>query len=97
MKRTALIVLLALSPAAAQEAEDAPEEFTRGIEQVLRDLFSEVEPTLRELRDRIDDLNNYEPPEMLPNGDIIIRRKRPLAPSPGPEQPEPDADGPIEL
>ena len=35
----------------------------------------ELEPALRELAGMIDDIRNYEPPEMLPNGDIIIRRR----------------------
>ncbi len=33
----------------------------------------------------IGDVSNYEAQEMLPNGDIIIRRKRPEGlPTPGP-------------
>lgn len=31
-------------------------------------------PALAELMTRVDDMRNYEPPEILPNGDIIIRR-----------------------
>ena len=52
----------------------------------LRGLAEEVAPTLRELSDElgprlgeiltmIDDLGNYQRPEILPNGDIIMRRK----------------------
>jgi len=37
-------------------------------------------PALRDLEEKIDDLNAYLPPEVLPNGDIIIRRKVPLLP-----------------
>ncbi|WP_296375930.1 AAA+ family ATPase [Yoonia sp.] len=32
-------------------------------------------PALTELLDQVDDLRNYQAPEMLPDGDIIIRRK----------------------
>ena len=93
------ILLLSAVPVVAQEAEDEPESLTRGIEQMLRDLFSNVEPALRELRETIGNLDDYEAPEMLPNGDIIIRRKTPLDPAPEPEEPEdePPAEGPIEL
>ena len=52
----------------------------------LRGLAEEVAPTLREFSDElgprlgeiltmIDDLGNYQRPEILPNGDIIMRRK----------------------
>ncbi|SEO13096.1 hypothetical protein SAMN04488103_11298 [Gemmobacter aquatilis] len=57
----------------------------RGMEDALR----EMEPELRQLIDMIGDLRNYEPPEKLPNGDIIIRRK--------PVPPAPLKDGEIEL
>lgn len=84
MKRIALIMLLASTPVAAQDPEEAPEG--RGIEELLRDLFSEVEPALRQLRDAIGGLREYHAPEMLPNGDIIIRRKTPLDPEVPPGQ-----------
>ena len=52
--------------------------------------LSKVEPTLKELQPRmmellalVDDLTNYQPPERLENGDILIRRK-PDAPPPPP-------------
>ncbi len=49
------------------------------IEPALRDFVLGIGPALREFSDRVDDFSNYEAPEMLPNGDIIIRR-RPDAP-----------------
>ena len=39
-----------------------------------------LEPHLAELADMIGDLGNYQAPERLPNGDIILRRKIPQAP-----------------
>lgn len=87
MKYVAIALLLAVSPAAAQYSDDGYGPLARGLEDMMRDLFSQVEPRLRELRDAIDNLDDYEAPEMLPNGDIIIRRKTP----PG-EAPEPQAD-----
>ncbi|MDX8347624.1 AAA+ family ATPase [Cognatiyoonia sp. IB215446] len=32
-------------------------------------------PALSDLLNQVDDFNNYQAPEFLPNGDIIIRRK----------------------
>jgi hypothetical protein len=43
---------------------------------------------LRELSAMIGDIGNYHAPEMMPNGDIIIRRKLPgeeRTPDPGEE------------
>jgi len=39
--------------------------------------LSDMQPALQELARIIGDIRNYDPPEVLPNGDIIIRRKRP--------------------
>lgn len=45
----------------------------------MQELMAQMGPKLAELADRIDDVANYSAPEILPNGDIIIRR-RPDAP-----------------
>lgn len=47
------------------------------IEPQLRDFAREMGPAFAELMRDIKDFSNYEAPEILPNGDIIIRRKRP--------------------
>ncbi|MFB9151395.1 hypothetical protein [Roseovarius ramblicola] len=47
------------------------------MEPALRDFAERMGPALAELMDKIDDLSAYHPPEMLPNGDIILRRKTP--------------------
>jgi len=52
-------------------------------------------PAFGELMGKIDDLSVYHPPEMLPNGDIILRRKAPLDPD-APDQPPLD-EGEIEI
>lgn len=60
--------------------------------------LSGVEPALKELQPRmlqllalVDDLTNYQTPERLENGDILIRRK-PAAPLP---PPLPETTGPL--
>lgn len=48
------------------------------MEPALRDLsgaMDELGPAVTELLEMVDDITNYEMPEMLDNGDIIIRRK----------------------
>lgn len=50
------------------------------MEPALQDMASalkEAEPMLRDMLAMMDDLTNYHPPEMMPNGDIILRRKLP--------------------
>ncbi|SEL77531.1 hypothetical protein SAMN05443999_1081 [Roseovarius azorensis] len=47
------------------------------MEPALRDFVEQMGPALRDLMDKVGDLSAYHPPEVLPNGDIIIRRKTP--------------------
>lgn len=55
------------------------------MEPALRELAENMEPALRELLGLIEDFDAYHMPEMLPNGDIIIRRKTPLVPEEAPQ------------
>jgi len=111
----ALLLAVPAAPAAAQEGEseiaegldmlsEGARRFLRGLGEeaapLLRGLSEDVEPMLTELFRLIDDFSAYELPEKLPNGDIIIRRDKPVQP-PAPEQEEAPqdapADGPVEL
>ena len=81
-------VVLALTLATSAAAEEEPGGMRdgfglieQGTRQLLRGLMAELEPGLRDLQDRIGDLSAYHPPEIQPNGDILIRRKVPLEPS----------------
>ena len=56
-------------------------QLTENLEPSLRALIEEFGPVLRDLAGKIDDATRYEAPEVLPNGDIIIRRKEDAAPS----------------
>lgn len=76
-----------------QEMEPALDEMGRTLED-LRPMIEEWGPQLRDLARLMGDLENYNPPEILPNGDILIRRKTPLVPAPL-EKPAPGAE--IEL
>ncbi|WP_145110491.1 AAA+ family ATPase [Cereibacter sediminicola] len=70
------------------------------MEPTMRDMgeaMGELQPALRDLLAKVDDLRNYEAPERLPNGDIIIRRKPDAPPLPeAPPEAGTDAPG-IEL
>jgi len=96
MKKLALIpVLFALSIGTSTYAETKEpdtidrllnllEDLTNDSQGFLENLMTEMGPALTELQDTIEDWSNYHPPEVLPNGDIIIRRK----PAPAPALPE---------
>lgn len=71
---------------------------------LLRMLGKEMGPALLDVFREVDSVANYAPPEILPNGDIIMRR-RPDAPDwvpPAPDAPPEDPGtaappGPIDL
>ena len=79
------------------EAEPQLKEMARTLEELqgkLGPAMEELSPKLIELMRLMGDLEHYEMPEKLPNGDIIIRRK------PGAEiAPDvtPNPDGSIDL
>ncbi len=70
------------------------EGFTEAMRPALRDFAREMGPKLTELLDDVEDWNAYQPPEMMPNGDIIIRRKpdHPMMPPDTPTEPEPQIE-----
>ena len=77
-----------------QEMEPALEDL-RGLAESFRpamqSFFQEMGPALAELGAQVKDWSVYEAPEMLPNGDIIIRKK-PDLPQPDKTEPEDEAD-----
>lgn len=77
------------------EMEPALEDL-RGTFEEMGPAFAEfaqsVGPAFAELLNQVDDLRNYEAPEILPNGDIIMRR----APDAPQWTPDPET-GEIEL
>ena len=68
---------LLASPLAADDAEGR-DLMAEALRLFMKGLMSELEPGLEDLNSLFQDLNAYHPPEILPNGDIIIRRKTPL-------------------
>jgi len=69
------------------EMEPTVETLRENFEQMgpaFAEFAKSVGPALAELLEQVDDLRNYEAPEFLPNGDIIMRRS-PDAPLWAPE------------
>lgn len=64
-------------------------EFADKAGPALRSFVEEMGPALSDLAGKVEDWSVYEAPEMLPNGDIIIRRK--------PEPTEPPKDGETDI
>lgn len=70
---------LALPAAAEQHAEpEGRDLMSEAMRLFMRGLMEEMEPALEDLSDLIGQIDSYHPPEMLPNGDIIIRKKTQL-------------------
>ena len=80
MKRVLLIIGLGLAalPGVAQEEERGRDLMAEALRLFMQGFMAEMEPAIEDLELFLRDLNAYHPPEVLPNGDIIIRRKTPL-------------------
>jgi len=84
------LFLFSAIPALAQdEGETGRDLMAEALRLFMQGFMAEMEPALEDLQGFVEDLNAYHPPEVLPNGDIIIRRKTPE------EMGEPEGD--IEL
>lgn len=99
-------------PAPADDLEAGIENFMRnlmteaqpelqGLGDQLSGLVGKLGPVLGDVAEMIDDVRNYQAPERLENGDIIIRRRADAPPPPpvGPNlrdmmRPAPDAPEP---
>ncbi|SMH33864.1 hypothetical protein [Maritimibacter sp. HL-12] len=89
----ALVAALAFAPAFALADDDAPQPnpqvsegaqmLSEGMRLLLRGLMDESEEGWSKLTDWLGDLSQFQPPERLPNGDIIIRRKPMAEPETG--------------
>lgn len=91
--------------------DETPGLMQRGAEMFLRGLMNEMGPSLREMESAlkdvqpeirkllalVDDLRNYQSPERLPNGDILIRRKPDAPPLATPDGSTPPKDGEVDL
>ncbi len=67
------------------------EGFAAEVEPQLRAFADDLAPMMESLSGLMGDINAYHPPERLPNGDIILRRKTPL------EMEQPGTEGEVDL
>jgi hypothetical protein len=81
------------------DVEEGMSLLEQGAQLLLRGMMAEMEPALNDMAKALEEakpmlqdliammgeVQNYHAPEMLPNGDIIIRRKLPGEVSPPPE------------
>jgi hypothetical protein len=93
--RNIIAVLLVLSLSNSARAEETAfddllkqiEELSNKAQTLLGDWvpaispkLEELSPAIEDLLNRIEDLSVYHSPEVLENGDIIVRRKKPHVP-----------------
>lgn len=65
-----------------EPALDEMQDLAEDLRPTLRDFAATMGPALQDLLSEVEDWSVYHPPEMLPNGDIILRRKTPKDPAP---------------
>jgi len=94
---TALAAGLAVTPAqSGNDWEEKGRDLGKEIDEAFRELMEQMCPALDEFLDTlevlegIDNLEYYQRPEILPNGDIIIRRRDDAPPLPPKEEAEPE-------
>ena len=56
----------------------------------MRSFLQEMGPAFAEMLDQVRDWSRYHPPEVLPNGDIIIRKKQAEPETPDESDPQDD-------
>ncbi|MEQ8815908.1 MAG: hypothetical protein RLO51_29375 [Thalassobaculum sp.] len=99
MKRVTIAVLamLAAAPLAARAQSDTPP--TDGGPSATERLQEGAAAIVEGLRMLMDQLQGYQPPEVMPNGDIIIRRRPPAGQEPPADDKAPanGGDKPLKL
>ena len=91
MRLCALVLCLALAAPARAQTDCPPGSIGCGtLGGLLGDLMRQVDPWLADLAEMLGDLSGWHAPEVLENGDILIRRRQP-EPTPAPE----DDEGPV--
>ena len=85
MRWLSLVLLFSVASPSFAEEDQGRDLMAEALRLFMRGLLEEMEPAVDGLEGLLDDLSAYHAPEVLPNGDIIIRRKRPLEPEIGEE------------
>ena len=83
-----LAAFLAAAPAYGGDHDAGKRPLSQELDEAFRDLIEQMKPALDELvktlevLEGIDNIEHYQRPEILPNGDIIIRRRGDAPPLP---------------
>ena len=88
MRWLPIVAMLSLATPLAAQEERGRDLMAEALRLFMQGFMAEMEPALEDLEGFLEDFNAYHPPEVLPNGDIIIRRKTPL---------DAEEDGEVEL
>ena len=97
-----LMAGLAVAPCYAGSSDTRERPLSEELDQVFRDLIEHMKPALDELLEtlevleNIDSIEHYERPEILPNGDIIIRRRDDAPSFPDDDGKEPETEPEME-
>lgn len=78
MRIMAIILALTFAAPALAEEDRGRDLMNEALRLFMRGLMAEMEPALSDLETLLKNFDTYHPPEVLPNGDIIIRRKKPV-------------------
>ena len=100
MIRALVVTLVMILAAPAQAQQDcAPGSIGCGaLGGLLGDLMRQVDPWLADLAEMLGDLSGWHAPEVLDNGDILIRRRQPVVPDAAPgDEPQVPVTRPFEL
>jgi hypothetical protein len=85
-----LVSVLALAPAYGGSGDTDDRPLSEQLDEAFRELMEQMKPALDDLLETlevlegIDSIEHYQRPEILPNGDIIIRRREDAPPLPHP-------------
>lgn len=84
MREGSRLILRGLIEELGPAIEDM-DQMSEEMRDALSNLTSEMGPALRDLVDLIDEIGHYDAPEVMENGDIIIRRKSDAPPYEAPD------------
>jgi len=93
-----LAAFLAAAPAYGGDDDALKRPLSEELDDAFRDLIEQMKPALDELvktlevLEGIDNIKHYRRPEILPNGDIIIRRREDAPPLPRDDGEDGDAE-----
>jgi len=93
-----LTVGLAMAPASGGSDTFGERSLSKTLNETLQGLMGQMKPAYEDLVEalkvfeEIDSFKNYERPEILPNGDVIIRRREDAPPLSRDDDSEADKD-----